>query len=57
MKSCYSAGKKSGITSVSAAQGKKPAIHGAKASHSEKNQTNRMGDPKGAAAFTHGGKK
>lgn len=55
--SLYSAGKKSGVTSVSAAQGKKAASHGAKASGSNKNQLNRMGDPKGAAAFTHGGKK
>jgi hypothetical protein len=57
MKSCYSAGKKSGITNVSASQGKGANSTGAKASGGTKNKINRMGDPKGAAAFTHGGKK
>lgn len=59
----YNAGKKSGhstgVTNPSYSAGKGANSVGAKVSYSagKSNQTNRSGDPKGAPAMSHGGKK
>ena len=59
MASPYNSGKKSGLTHATASMGKKANSTGAKvtASAGKSSGTNLNGDPKGAAAFTHGGKK